>query len=119
MRNQATIRTSALALLAAGLALPLIATAAATPQDGAGAQATETLFYDRSDREVISDAETLYARLQDKSREICGPASVRVTGSLRRATGNEACYEGTLAAAVERLDDPAITALHEESAKAL
>jgi len=56
----------------------------------------------------------VYERLQDASRELCGSSNVRITGSLLRAAAHEECYEGTLTAAVQRLDVQSITELHEQ-----
>lgn len=58
------------------------------------------------------DAEALYDRLQDQSREVCGPTELRMTGGLKRSRNNENCYQGTLTAAVQRLDHPEVTELH-------
>ena len=57
-------------------------------------------------------AKTVYTKLQDQSREICGPTRISETGNLRRSTSNQECYEGTLTSAVERLNDPEVSSLH-------
>jgi UrcA family protein len=63
---------------------------------------------------TIEEQKRFYEKLKDKSRKTCGPTNVRATGSLRRAAANKECYEDTLAIAVLRLNDSAITALHQE-----
>jgi len=68
--------------------------------------------YDKTDLKNHRGQVIVYQKLQNASRQLCGSSNVRVTGSLMRATANQECYEGTLTAAVQRLDHPAITALH-------
>jgi UrcA family protein len=102
-------------LLAAALTVavfPLLASAGAGEADRGA-----TIFFDKSSQ-VASTSESLYARLKAESRKICGDSSIYLTGSVRRSAGIEECYEGTLTAAVDRLGDPKVSALHDqESAK--
>jgi len=56
--------------------------------------------------------ERLYGRLKNASRKLCGASNIQLTGSLRSSVSNTQCYNETLTSAVERLDHPAITALH-------
>jgi UrcA family protein len=101
-------RTTLLAFTAAALTvLPLFASAGAGKNTDRGA----TILFDSSDQ-VVDRSESLYARIEAESRKICGDSSIYLTGSVRRSAGIEECYEGTLTAAVERLDDPKVTALH-------
>jgi UrcA family protein len=60
------------------------------------------------------DVETLYARLKNASRDMCGSSNLQLTGSVERVMGNEKCYEGTLTAAVERLGNEKVMALHRQ-----
>lgn len=62
--------------------------------------------------EVVRTPEALYERLKNESRKMCGSTDVVLTGSIERVMGNESCYEGTLNAAVERLDNPDVSAIH-------
>ena len=90
------------------MALPLFASASVSNNtDGAVG-----VDYNKTDLVSTSGREDLYARLQRASRKICGSSNIGVTGSLRRSVANTECYDGTLTAAVERLDNNAITALH-------
>jgi UrcA family protein len=101
-------RTSFLAFTAAALAvIPLFASAGA----GQDTDRVASTLFDSSDR-VVSTSESLYARIKSESRKICGDSSIYLTGSVRRSAGIEECYEGTLTAAVERLGDPRVSALH-------
>ena len=56
--------------------------------------------------------ETLYQRLQNASREVCGDPSIRVAGSARNSQQIRSCYDSALSNAVEKLDVPAIQTLH-------
>jgi hypothetical protein len=60
----------------------------------------------------IQGQERLYEELKIASRKLCNMPNIQVIGPLTKPTGNVECYQGTLAAAIERLDIDAITALH-------
>ncbi len=116
MKESNTIRNTCKPILfAAALTVavfPLLASAGAGEADRGA-----TIFFDKSSQ-VASTSESLYARLKAESRKICGDSSIYLTGSVRRSAGIEECYEGTLTAAVDRLGDPKVSALHDqESAK--
>jgi len=89
------------------MALPLFASASVNKTAGDD-------FFTRSDLASTTSNEDLYAKLQNASRNICGSSRIIATGSLRRSVGNQECYEGTLTAAVERLDNAEVTELHNE-----
>jgi UrcA family protein len=74
----------------------------------------DALFQSRQEVVAIDEAEMIYTRLRTASRNICGSSNLQVTGSLRSATANADCFEGTLDAAVKRLGNPEVTALHRE-----
>lgn len=67
-----------------------------------------------AERESINNSTpaAIYAKLQDQSRDICGSSRFSQTGDLRRAAANKQCFEGTLTAAVQRMDDQEISKLH-------
>jgi UrcA family protein len=103
-------RTILLATTAAALAIvPLLATAGGGQKSDRGA----TILFDASDQ-VVNTSESVYARIKAESRKICGDSNIHLTGSVRRSAGIEECYEGTVTAAVERLDDPRVSALHQK-----
>ena len=56
--------------------------------------------------------ETLYQRLQNASREVCGDPSVQATGSARNSQQIRSCYDTAMSNAIEKLDLPAIKTLH-------
>jgi len=72
------------------------------------------ISYDKTELKNPRGQKIVYQRLQNASRELCGSSEILLTGSLMRSAGIQECYEGTLTAAVQRLDNPAITALHSE-----
>lgn len=116
MNGKVLIKKSLLTVAAvSAMAIPLFASATVASD----AERATTIFYDRSAHGTANGPEALYERLKTASRKMCGSDDLLVTGSIRRVAGNEACYEGTLDAAVRRLDDPAVTALHRSEFAAL
>jgi UrcA family protein len=104
-----TIRNSVVSLIAvAAFSLPLV-TSAATTSDS---NANRSLLNSEWQPEVQNDANSVYGKLKAESKEVCGSSDRRITGGLRQSQKVEQCYEGTLTAAVQRLDDPEITELH-------
>mgnify|MGYP006314417571 FL=1 len=116
MNGKFLIKNSLLLVAAvSAVAIPLFASAAVESE----VERSTTIFYDRSAHAAANGPEALYGRLKTASRKMCGSDDLLVTGSIRRVAGNAACYEGTLDAAVKRLDDPAVTALHRSEFAAL
>jgi len=105
-----SIRNTIISVAAvSAMALPLIASAAGNSTDGAVG-----VVYNKTDLVNTTSQEDLYARLQTASRKMCGSSHLIATGSVSRSVGNQECYEGTLTAAVERLDNSEVTALHNQ-----
>ena len=103
-----SIRNTIISVAAvSAMALPLFASASVNNTTGGD-------FFTRSDLAGTTSNEELYVKLQNASRNICGSSRIIATGSLRRSVGNQECYEGTLTAAVERLDNAEVTALHNQ-----
>jgi UrcA family protein len=101
------LRTTIISVAAASaIALPLFASASSSN--------TVDVFFNQTELVSTSTHEELYAKLEDASRKICGSSNLNITGSVRRSAGIEECYEGTLTAAVERLDNADISALHNQ-----
>ena len=99
-----SIRNTLMALAAvSAMATPLMTTAST---------ANVSIAYDKTDLESVKGQKRLYAKLKNASLKLCGSDEERITGSLTGAVENSECYNGTLTAAVKRLDHPAITALH-------
>jgi UrcA family protein len=87
-------------------------TAIALPIFASASVSNISVTYEKAELNSLLGQRNVYQRLQDASRKLCGSSNVRETGSLMRSVANEECYEGTLTAAVERLDKDVITALH-------
>ena len=100
--KQAFVSAIAISLIT----LPLLASAA---DNDSG------FFHNKSNLNSSTDQEILYVKLQKASRKMCGSSDLQRTGSVERVIANNECYEGTLTAAVERLNDSNITELHEKS----
>jgi len=105
--NAKTFKQAFVSAIAVSLfTLPLLASAA---------DSNSGFFHNNKNLENTTDQEILYTKLQHASREICGSSNLQLTGSVERAMANDECYEGTLTAAVERLNNSEIKELHEQS----
>jgi len=58
-------------------------------------------------------AQTLYRRLQQASKRVCGVESLKVAGSLNVFAQAKRCYRETLDESVAKVDSAAVTAIHE------
>lgn len=104
-----TIRNSVVSFIAvAAFSLPLMTSAATTSDNNAN----RSLLNSEWQPEVDRDADAVYGKLKSQSKEVCGSSDRRITGGLRESQKVEQCYEGTLTAAVRRLDDPEVSELH-------
>jgi len=105
--NARTIKQALVSAIAISVtALPLMASAG---------DKHSGIFYTQQNLDNTTDQEILYAKLKDASREICGSSSLQVTGSIERVSANQECYEGTLTAAVERLNNSKVKELHQQN----
>lgn len=104
--NANSIKQALVSAIAVSLiALPLMASAGDNKS---------SIFYSKQNLDNSTDQEILYAKLKDASRDMCGSSNLQVTGSVERVTANDECYEGTLTAAVERLGNAEVKALHQQ-----
>ena len=116
MNHACTIKKTLLMTAAiATVAFPLFVFAGVTD----AADGATSICYDRGSADVVRSPERLYERIKAVSREMCGSTDLFITGSLQRVVENKACYEGTLEAAVERLDDPAVSMLYRREVASL
>lgn len=93
-------------LIAIGaMALPLMASAATS---------SISVAFDKTELDNAQGQVRVYEQMKSASRKLCGSTNIQFTGSLEKSIGNDDCYDGTLTAAVERLNNDAITALHSE-----
>jgi UrcA family protein len=106
--NKTTIRNTLLAGLAgvvlAGSTLASAAdigvTQVTTSAEGVRSAAVSYADLDLSD---ATARETLHYRIRRAARDVCGSAHVRVAGSVRRASENQACFERAMDQAMSQL----------------
>ena len=99
--RQAFVSAIAISLIS----LPLLTSAAGN---------NSGFFGDKKNQDKTTDYEAIYTELQVASRQVCGSSSLQVTGSVERVVANNECYEGTLTAAVERLNNSKVQELHKQ-----
>ena len=71
-----------------------------------------SVTFDKRDLNTSQGVKNIYAQIQGAARDLCGLNNFHLPNTMSKRRGNAKCYEGTLTAAVERLDIPEITALH-------
>ncbi len=104
--NAQTFRKTFLAITVVSvMSLPLLASASTS---------NVSIAYYKTELAYAQGQARLYEKMKGASRKLCGSSNIQATGSLSRSVGNTKCYKGTLTAAVQRLDNDAITALHSE-----
>ena len=74
---------------------------------------TEKVTYADLDVQKEEGASVLYRRLQQASKQVCGVESVRAAGGIRERARQQECYRSTLNEAVARIDNAALTTIHE------
>jgi UrcA family protein len=105
-----TVRNSILSLATVvAFSLPLAVSAGATDS----ADGNRSLLNSEWKLEVSNEPEAVYGKLKSQSHEVCGSSSRYITGDLRRVAQIDECYQGTLEAAVLRLDNAEVIALHQ------
>lgn len=87
--------------------LPAIASA----QDFKGR--TEKVTYSDLNVEKEAGAHSLYRRLQQASKRVCGVESIKNAGGIREISQQQRCYRETLDAAVAKIDNATLTGIHE------
>jgi UrcA family protein len=116
MNHACTIKKTLLMTAAiATVAFPLFVSAGATD----AADGATSICYDRGSADVVRSPERLYERIKAVSREMCGSTDLLIASSVRRVADHKACYKGTLEAAIQRLDDPAVSTLHRRDVASL
>ena len=97
-------RNTLLAIAAvSAMTLPLIASASSS---------NIRVTFNQAELETTQGQQRLYEKMKRASQKLCGSSDILLTGSVDRSVGNSECYDGTLTAAVQRLDNDAITAIH-------
>jgi UrcA family protein len=86
--------------------LPAIASA----DDLAGR--SEKVTYSDLNVEKEAGAQSLYRRIQQAAKRVCGVESLKVAGNLRQLSQQKNCYRDALDATVAKIDNAALTELH-------
>lgn len=89
-------------------------TAMSLPVLASASQSNISVSFNKSELQSTQGQERVYQQMKTASRKLCGTSNVHLTGSVEESVSNDECYDGTLTAAVQRLDNKAITALHAE-----
>jgi len=76
-----------------------------------------SIAFEPAELDSAKGQERLYVRMKNASRQLCGTSSIQISASLAQSVADEECFDGTLTAAVQRLDNAAITALHSEESQ--
>lgn len=93
----------------------LIAVAAMTlPMLVSASTSSISVAFDKTDLDNTRGQVRVYEEMKSASRKLCGSSNHWASGSLRQSIKIEECYSGTLTAAVQRLDNDAITSLHSD-----
>ena len=100
--NSRIIRNTLIAVTA--MALPMLAMASPNI----------SVSFASAELESTQGQQRIYEQMRNASRELCGSSNIALTGSIDTSVANAKCYSGTLTAAVQRLDNDAITELHAE-----
>lgn len=90
--------------------IPLMAAAGAS----SGQKGYGSLANTEWSPEISNEPEAVYGKLKARSRQVCGSSDLHIAGGLKESRKIKECFEGTLGAAVARLDDPEVSALHEQ-----
>ena len=57
-------------------------------------------------------AKTLYRRLQQASKQVCGLRGLRKIGAVKQINETRQCYRDVLTGAVEKVDNRLVTQIH-------
>ena len=74
---------------------------------------SEKVTYCDLNVEKESGAHTLYRRLQQASKRVCGVESIKNAGGIREISEQQRCYRETLDAAVAKVNNATLTDIHE------
>lgn len=110
MKKSKLINSVIAAVAVVSFSLPAIASA----DSGAKLKgASEKVQFSDLNVEKRAGAEQLYRRLQLASKRVCGVESLKIAGSIRAVSDAHRCYRQSLDAAVAKIDNEALTAIHE------
>jgi len=66
----------------------------------------ETVSFDDLDLSSSKGQQSLYFRISSAARAVCGSSDHRITGHLRSAVDNQACYERAVSDALSQVNNP-------------
>ena len=73
----------------------------------------EKVTYSDLNVEKEAGAQSLYRRLQQASKRVCGVESIKNAGGVREISLQQRCYRETLDEAVAKIDNATLTEIHE------
>ncbi|MDH3990249.1 MAG: UrcA family protein [Gammaproteobacteria bacterium] len=73
---------------------------------------SEKVTYSDLNVEKEAGAQSLYRRIQQAAKRVCGVESLKVAGNLRQLSQQQNCYRDALDATVAKIDNAALTELH-------
>ncbi len=74
---------------------------------------SEKVGYSDLNVEKEAGAKQLYRRLQHASKRVCGVESLKIAGSIAAVSQANRCYRTTLDSAVAKVNNAALTEIHE------
>jgi len=74
---------------------------------------SEKVSYSDLNVEKEAGAKQLYRRLQHASKRVCGVESLKIAGSIAAVSQANRCYRTTLDSAVAKVNNAALTEIHE------
>jgi UrcA family protein len=110
MKQSKLIKSIIVAAAVVAFGLPTAASADSGPVFKG---ASEKVQFTDLDIQKQAGAEQLYRRLQAASKRVCGVESLKVTGSIDGFSETRRCYHKSLGEAVAKLDNAALTKIHE------
>lgn len=100
--------------VAAGVLVSSATFASPAPADGVAVETTYKVQFVRSDLDSAVGAKAAYARLRSAARHVCDSGEpFRDALMFATAIEEEKCTNQALDEAVKRLDNPAVTELHQ------
>lgn len=108
MKESKLIKVAITAVAVAAFSLPAIASA-----DTALKGKSEKVSFSDLNVQKQEGAEQLYSRLQQASKRVCDVEPLKVTRSVKVLSQSMRCFRQTMDASVAKIDNDALTAIHE------
>jgi UrcA family protein len=110
MKESKLVKSVVATVAVVAFSLPAIASADAGEELKGRA---EKVAYSDLNVDKEAGAQTLYRRLQQASKRVCGVESLNIAGSLNAVAQAKRCYRETLDESVAKIDSAALTEIHE------